>query len=89
MLSKNKFRRFIFGQERGVLGKVNSSYLNGIRIITTGGVVALLGAALVAFGADNVGIAVLVAGITIGVIGFIFHAIMVLVALFKNRNESK
>ncbi len=89
MLSKNNFRRFIFGPERGGLGKVNTSYLNGIRIITVGGVVALSGAALVAFGVDSVGISVLATGITIGVIGFIFHVIMVFVALLKNWNESK
>jgi len=88
MLLKSKIRRFFLGPERGFPGKTESPYFNGIRTITIGGLVAFLGGAIVAFGMEDFGIAVLIAGISIGVIGLFYHVILMVVSLFKRRSES-
>jgi hypothetical protein len=79
MSLKSKFSRFLFGSERGVLSKVDAPYWNGLRVATVGGLAAFVGAAVVAFGADDFGKIVVVVGIFTGLVGLGYHFILMVI----------
>ncbi len=81
------FSRFFLGPERGLLSKVKSSYFNGIRVITIGGIAAFSGAAMVALGAEDIGVAIVIVGITVGVVGLCLHIFLIVNALFKRKKK--
>ena len=85
MSLKSKFSRFLFGSERGVLGKVEAPYWGGLRIATVGGLVAFAGAAIVALGSESFGKVVVVTGILAGVIGLGYHFILMIRWFTKGR----
>jgi hypothetical protein len=87
MLSKSKIRRVVIGPERGVLGKTESSYFYGIRVITIGGLIVILGVLIVAFGLENLGIVVVISGIAVAIIGLCVHVFLVAALLLKKRQR--
>ncbi len=87
MSLKSKFSRFLFGSERGVLSKVDAPYWNGLRVATVGGLAAFVGAAVVAFGAEDFGKIVVVAGIFTGLVGLGYHFVLMVIWFSRKRGR--
>lgn len=85
MSLKKQLSRFFVGPERGVLGRVEAPYWNGLRIATVGGVLAFAGAAIVALGAEGIGKVLVVTGILGGVAGLAYHFVLMVLWFTKHR----
>jgi len=75
----------LLGPERGVLGRIETPYWNGLRIATVGGLVAFGGAAIVALGAEGFGKVVVVAGILAGLVGLGYHFILMVIRFTQGK----
>jgi hypothetical protein len=85
MFLKRQFSRFLLGPERGFLGNIETSYWSGLRIATLGGLAAFIGAAIVAFGAENFGKIVLLVGILTSLMGIGYHFILMVIWFTQGR----
>lgn len=85
MSFKRQIFRFFLGPERGSLGKIDSRYLIGLRIAILGGLLAFVGAAIVALGVDSFGKIVVVTGILVGAAGLGYHFILMILWLTKGK----
>jgi hypothetical protein len=85
MSIKKQMIRFLWGGERGVLRRIESSYWNGLRLATFGGVVAFCGAGVITMGAENVGRILVVTGIIGSAAGIVCHFVLVVSWFFKGR----
>jgi cell division protein FtsX len=85
MSLKKQLSRFFIGPERGALSRVEAPYWNGLRIATIGGLMAFVGAAIVALGAESFGKVVVVIGILAGVMGLGYHFVLMILWFTKGR----
>jgi hypothetical protein len=85
MSIKRQLYKFLFGPERGVLGRIKTPYWNGLRIATVGGLTAFIGAAIVAMELEEFGKVVVVAGILTSLMGIGYHFILMVIWFTQGR----
>ena len=84
---KREYIRFMFGPEKGINSKIDKPYWNGLRVATIGGLLAFAGGAIVALGAVGLGKIIVVLGILIGLVGLIYHFVLMVKWFSQRKTE--